>query len=66
MMAILQACIAGGLFFVVLGVCMNIRYHMVVTKAKRFEKMLEDLYGGKDYVVTKDGELIEYDEDTQE
>ena len=33
---------------------------------QRFEKMLEDLYGGKDYVVTKDGELIEYDEDTQE
>ena len=46
MMAILQACIVGGLFFVVLGVCMNIRYHMVVAKAKRFEKMLEDLYGG--------------------
>ena len=66
MMAILQACIMGGLFFIVLSACMYVRYHMVVTKAKRFEKMLEDLYGGKDYVVTKDGELIEYDEDTQE
>lgn len=66
MMTILQGCIIGGFFFLTLSSCMYVRYNMVAAKAKRLEKMLDDLYGGKDYVVTKEGELIEYDEDTQE
>ena len=66
MMTILQGCIIGGFFFLTLSGCMYVRYNMVVAKAKRLEKMLDDLYGGKDYIVTKEGELIEYDEDTQE
>lgn len=66
MMTILQGCIIGGFFFLTLSGIMYVRYNMVVAKAKRFEKMLDDLYGGKDYIVTKEGELIEYDEDTQE
>ena len=66
MMTILQGCLIGGFFFLTLSGYMYVRYNMVVAKAKRLEKMFDDLYGGKDYIVTREGELIEYDEDTQE
>lgn len=66
MMTILQGCLIGSFFFITLGGIMYIRYNTVAAKAKRLEEMLDDLYGGKDYIVTKEGELIEYDEDTQE
>ena len=43
MMTILQGCLIGGFFFLTLSGYMYVRYNMVVAKAKRLEKMFDDL-----------------------